>query len=168
MVVGIRYIEQFAEKSDYFQYRLESTTEGKSSGRDVIYSQLWNHYKSNENIFQLAFGEGAFHTQNINGYKAHNDWLELLIDCGLLGVIIYFIYWVNFYKAWRRSKGNFLVYMMMGAGLLFTFVRTFFSMSFSNMPFYMCVILAYCFANWNTITDDLTEYFLNNENSHSR
>lgn len=158
MIVGIRYVEQFAANSAYFQYRLESTMEGQSSGREMIYSQIWNHYKSNDNVLQLAFGEGAYHTENVTGdRKAHNDWLELLIDCGLFGVIVYFIYWVSFYKAWRKSKGYFLVYMMMGAGLLFTFARTFFSMSFSNMPFYMCVILAYCFANWNRTTDDLID-----------
>lgn len=158
VVEGIKYIEQFAENSDYFQYRIESTMDGASSGRDKIYSQLWSHYKFNDNILQLAFGEGAYHTENITGRaKAHNDWLELLIDCGLLGVIFYFIYWVSFYKTWRKSKGNFLVYSMMGAGLLFTFVRTFFSMSFSNMPFYMSVILAYCFANWNKKTDNLID-----------
>lgn len=158
LVVGIRYIERFAANSDYFQYRLESTMEGGSSGRDVIYSRIWNHYKSNDNVLQLAFGEGAFHSQNVTGdRKAHNDWLELLVDCGLFGVIVYFIYWVSFYKAWRKSKGYFLVYMMMGAGLLFTFARTFFSMSFSNMPFYINVILAFCFANWSRTTDDIID-----------
>lgn len=150
VVFGTKFINDFYEKSDYFQQRVENTIEGSSSGRDVVYSQLWNHYLNNDNVIQLLFGEGAYHTENITGHlKAHNDWLELLIDCGLFGVVMYFVYWVSFFIDWRECRNDELVYMIMGSCLLFTFCRTFFSMSFSDMPFYTSMIMGYCFSTIN-------------------
>lgn len=145
-IIGYYYVMKFYETSDYFQLRVENTLEGNSSNRDFIYSTLWNHYLSNENIVQLAFGEGAFHTETLIGLKAHNDWLELLIDCGLFGVIVYAVYWISFVVKWIRSKSDYLVYAMLGSCFIFLFLRTLFSMSFSNVPFYISVVIGYCFA----------------------
>ena len=150
IVVGYRFIINLYEKSDYFQYRIESSLEGNSSERDEIYVTLWNHYVHNDNILQFAFGEGAFHTENVTGsVKAHNDWLELLIDCGLFGVLLYVVYWGYFIIAWEKSKPKPLAYAMIGSCFIFTFTRTFFSMSFSNLPFYTAMIMGYCFASIN-------------------
>lgn len=146
LLVGIRFVENFYESSDYFQYRVERTMEGSSSNRDWLYATLWNHFLNNDNMFQVLFGEGAFHSENVShGLKAHNDWLELLIDCGVLGVLLYVVYWVSFFHAWRRSRKDDFLYPILGACLIFTFVRTFFSMSFSDMPFYTCMIMGCCF-----------------------
>ena len=101
--VSVHFVENFYDTSDYFQKRMEDTVEGKSSGRDRIYSTYWNHYITNDNTLQFFFGEGAYHTENILHYKAHNDWLELLIDCGLCGAFLYLIYWYSFFRLWRRS-----------------------------------------------------------------
>lgn len=146
IVLGWQFIVRFYENSDYFQIRVENTLEGSSSGRNIIYSTLWNHYINNDNMVQLAFGEGAYHTFNIAGNDAHNDWLELLIDCGLFSVIVYFIYWVCFVCDWVKSKHNQLIYSMLGACFIFTFLRSLFSMSFSDMPFFVSVTMGYCFA----------------------
>lgn len=42
--VSVHFVENFYDTSDYFQKRMEDTVEGKSSGRDRIYSTYWNHY----------------------------------------------------------------------------------------------------------------------------
>ncbi len=146
------------ETNDYFRFRIEQTLEGESSSRDVIYSQLWSHYLGNDSYLELIFGEGAFYTVNITigNHKAHNDWLEILIDCGLLGVISYIYYWCFFIRDWFQMKNNHIAYAMMGACLIYTIMRTFFSMSFSNMPFYICMIIGYCFAS----TQEESEYDL--------
>lgn len=83
---------------------MEDTASGQSSGRDILYSTYWSHYINNDNIVQLLFGEGAYHTENILHLKAHNDWLELLIDCGLCGAILYFVYWYSFFKMWKKVR----------------------------------------------------------------
>lgn len=161
--VGIRYVEYLFSTSDYFQYRVNDTLEGHSSGRNKLYSVYWNHFLNNSNLIQTLFGEGAYHTENILGYKAHNDWLELLIDCGVFGVLMYFIYWCRFLKQWIASRRNPILYSIFGACLCFTFVRTFFSMSFSDMPFSLCMILGYAFAA--TANPEILSY---GEDNHSR
>lgn len=153
LIVGYRYIIRYYENSDYFQHRVEATMEGSSSNRDVIYETLWQHYINNDNILQLAFGEGAYHTQNVTGsLKAHNDWLELLIDCGLITVLLYVVYWMCFVIDWKKSKPDSLIFSMLGACFIYTYTRTFFSMSFSDMPFYINMIMGYCFASINSET----------------
>lgn len=142
--VGSKFVETLYSTNMYFQQRIEDTVEGQSSGRDKLYVAFWNHYINNDNILQVLFGEGAYHTENIMHLKAHNDWLELLIDCGLFGVILYLIYWYRFMKDWIKSRSNTIIYSMMGACLIFTFVRTFFSMSFSDMPISICMMMGYC------------------------
>lgn len=146
VIVGIKYVEYLYSTSDYFQYRISQTLEGESSGRNELYSVYWNHFLNNDNVLQILFGEGAYHTENILNLKAHNDWLELLIDCGILGTLLYFIYWCHFLKQWVSSRWNPLLFSIIGACFCFTFFRTLFSMSFSNMPFSLCMIMGYTFA----------------------
>lgn len=147
LIVGFYFINQFYNNSDYFQYRIELTKEGSSSGRDMIYGALWQHYINNNNIVQLLFGEGAYHTQNIVFYKAHNDWLEILIDCGIVAVLIYLVYWICFMMDCRNSRPNTLVHSMLVACLMITLSRSFYSMSFSDMLMSTNLIMGYCFAN---------------------
>ncbi|WP_303014640.1 O-antigen ligase family protein [uncultured Bacteroides sp.] len=149
VLVGVVFVENLYNTSDYFQRRVEDTFEGQSSGRSRLYATYWNHYINNDNLFQLLFGEGAYHTENILHYKAHNDWLELLIDCGLFGTILYSLYWCKYIKMWLRNRSKPIMYSIIGACFIFTFIRTFFSMSFSDMPFSMCMIMGYCFGTIN-------------------
>ena len=144
--IGVNFIENIYDTSDYFQRRMEDTVSGQSSGRDKIYNTYWNHYINNNNVLQLLFGEGAYHTENILHLKAHNDWLELLIDCGLCGAILYIMYWFSFIKLWKNINKYSVLYSIAGAYLIFTFIRSLFSMSFSDMPFSACMLLSYTWA----------------------
>ena len=146
--VGANYIQDFYNESEYFQYRVEMTKEGSSSSRDMIYSTLWSHFKTNDNLIEVLFGEGAYHTENVSrGLKAHNDWLELLIDCGLFGVFFYVLYWMAFWRDFKRSKSySVALYSILGCCFLYTFLRTLFSMSFTDIPFYISLMIGYGFA----------------------
>lgn len=147
LFIGVNFIDKFYNESEYFQYRVEATQEGSSSSRDKIYSTLWSHYKSNTNLIQVVFGEGAYHTENVtNGLKAHNDWLELLIDCGFFGAFIYIIYWIAFLSDLRKSRFHPVTYAILGSCFLYTFLRTLFSMSFTDTPFYLSLMIGYGFA----------------------
>ena len=148
--VGANFIERFYNESEYFQYRVEMTKEGSSSSRDQIYSTLWTHFKTNDSITKVLFGEGAYQTERItNGLKAHNDWLELLIDCGLVGMIVYLMYCVALFLDWRKSRFNSTLYAILGSCLFFTLIRTFFSMSFTDYPFYLSLMMGYGLASNN-------------------
>ena len=75
--------------NEYLQYRLELAAQGDTSNRDIIYSNIWNTWL-NSDFFHLLFGYGfaAYLKLSGTGNFAHNDWLEILSNFGLLGVII--------------------------------------------------------------------------------
>ena len=75
--------------NDYMMHRLEQTLEGNSSGRDVIYTTAWHAWFDCNNLGHYLFGFGYLGTichPLMHGYMAHNDWLEILVDYGLVGV----------------------------------------------------------------------------------
>lgn len=92
--IGINY---YFTTDDYLQQRLQQTLEGNSSHRDVLYFILWNEWLNADLVTQL-FGRGIAQTVPLAGNFAHNDWLELLTDEGLLGALIYLIIIVKFFN----------------------------------------------------------------------
>ena len=136
-------IQNFWLNNDFFYYRLYNTEEGNMSGRDYIYSVLWNHFLNDDNLFHLIFGLGAEGTIRVVGIHAHNDWLELLIDCGIVGVVIYLSYFVMFVKECVRYKNiNPEVYVVISCGVIL-FMESLFSMSYMNMYLGISVALGY-------------------------
>ena len=147
MLFLFRYVQNFVETSDYFSARLEQTMEGNSSGRDRIYSSMLNTYFNDDNFFHLLFGRGANGTLKIYSNYAHQDWLEILINQGLFGIMIFACYWIFFWKAARSksysSTSRFtllLIFCMFG-------LKTLFSMSIGDMTIYVSSILGYALAD---------------------
>jgi hypothetical protein len=93
---------------EIFTYRFQ--LEG-GSGRDIISSSIWIDY-INRDFIQLIIGKGFFSTLDItkshlNGVSqmAHNNFLEVLSDIGLIGLIIYcsiLISFINYSKIVRK------------------------------------------------------------------
>ena len=77
---------------------------------------------------------------------AHSDWLELLINQGLLGFIIYINYWKHYYISWRIAK-NIEVKNILGLLLLIFLFKSIFSMSYASYTYYTNCLLGYCLAN---------------------
>ena len=144
LIAGGFFVAHMLETSEYFQYRLEQTEEGATSGRDVIYSILFSYFINETTPWQFFFGCGANYTVAVAGNYAHNDWLELAINQGCLGIIIYMIYWICFYMVWRRSKGHPIIYSSLGAVLVISFLSTLFSMSYGSMSIYATLCLGDC------------------------
>lgn len=68
--------------------RFINLVEDGGSGRDVIYLNLWNTFM-NGSLTQKIMGNGIRSTLDSVGYFAHNDFLQLLVDFGLIGGILY-------------------------------------------------------------------------------
>lgn len=133
--------------NEYFLFRYEETLEGKTSGREHIYQSLINTYFLDSSFFQQLFGRGAYGTLKIADNVAHSDWLELLIDLGLLGFGVYLIYWIKLLKAWFSSKVSKEIYLALGLFIIIYFSKTFFSMSYNGMTVYSTIVLGYCLAH---------------------
>ena len=98
--------------------RFSETAETGGNGRIEIYTNIIHHY-IDSNFTEQIFGHGYRSVRYINnGLLAHNDFLQLLYDGGVLGVLLYMALWFFFIriaiKNWRRRKqfGNvFSVYI---------------------------------------------------------
>lgn len=144
-VIVYNFILDYMAESDYLMKRIEETREGRSSGRDDIYSTLWRSFNSQTDALKILFGGGVWYTTKLTWTAAHNDWLEFLIDMGVFGVIVYIYYWISFF--FLTIKKNIPELSRFCFLLIFInmFAKTIFSMSMDTMTFIqgMMIGLAY-------------------------
>lgn len=129
IIVGTAY---FFTESDYLQERMEQTLEGNSSSRDILYYFLWNAWVNADLIAQI-FGRGSAQTVEVAGNYAHNDWLELLTDVGLLGALIYLAIFVSLFRFRKKLPKNSPEQASFTIVLMFWFLKTIFSMGMGIM-----------------------------------
>ena len=145
------------DTSNYFQYRIAQTQAGESSGRDELYATFYNHFLQEENPFRFLFGYGANATLKIGENFAHNDWLEIATNNGLLGLVVYLVYWIGFYVSWRRMKEHPQAFMATGMLLIILFLTSLFSMSYDSVSRCSAMVLGYYMADFNIIEDNSME-----------
>lgn len=134
------------DSSAYFMQRLEDTKEGNTSSRSVLYEDFWNMFWNNSNPFSLLFGLGADATIRYGKNYAHNDWLEIAVDHGMIGITVFFVFWKRMLHFWRTTRKYPVIYVALGACVIQLFAKTFFSMSINDMEFYTVLVLGYCVA----------------------
>lgn len=148
IIIAAYFITNYMmETSDYFLSRIEATKEGNSSGRNKIYEYFWNHFKNETNIFKFLFGNGANATLGIYINYAHNDWLELAINQGVLGIIVYIIYWTCFLMTIKSIKHNHTARLVLTLTFISFFIETLFSMSYTEYSMVPCTVFGYYLAH---------------------
>lgn len=146
-VAGVYFVIDMMTSSDYFLQRLEATKEGNSSGRDSLYSFFWTYFTDKADAIQYLFGRGANGTLEIYYNYAHNDWLEIAVNQGLLGIIVYAVYWKQFYSTWRQSTNIEAKTILALVGIIY-FAKTIFSMSYGDMTYVCTSVLGYALATY--------------------
>ena len=114
--------------SPYLSWRLEQTLAGNSSGRDVYVQTIWNYYLNSLSNRQMILGIGAQGTLAVNESFAHNDWLGILLENGILGVFLYGLYWIGFVYTWFKSKIDKDSFIAIGLLIFIGFGKAIFSM----------------------------------------
>lgn len=141
------YVQEYMLSSDYFLRRLEQTLNGNSSNRDYLYSTFWNHIQYRMNSWALLFGYGADGTVKLVGQFAHNDWLEIFIDLGFIGFVLYLFYWVSLFKTcFYLKKRNHLYFSVLTCFVIMYFIKSFMSMSINSMTIYATCVVGYVMA----------------------
>ncbi|TCD02699.1 O-antigen ligase family protein [Pedobacter psychroterrae] len=141
------YTYDFLASNEYLLQRLEvinlQTGEG-TSGRNIIYSAILEGWYSSDNFLRLLFGYGFAGSLFLTGGSfAHNDWLELLSNFGLLGISIYIILFITTLKYTLKLK-NQEDKLIMLCIITIWFVSTMFSMNYIHgFSFFQSIILAY-------------------------
>lgn len=146
MYLGYRFFLSMLANSDYFLLRYESTLEGNSSGRDEIYSNLLSGMLENFNLFEWMFGRGGYSTFSVAGEMAHNDWLEILCNNGIIGLIIFSMFMLSFFNTVKNSRKNVSNYLYVSFFMVFfiTLVRTLISQSIMVLTDVQTMMIGYC------------------------
>lgn len=154
VLYGVWFISsERISRSERFHSRIEQTLEGNDSNRGNLHSIQLEYFLNHGDISTVLFGFGADGTLNIASDYAHNDWIEMLVDQGFLGVSIFFYFWVVFFSTWRKSVKNPLAYNIIGMIFISGLIRTVFSMWCSNSNIFVSLPLGYCLA---LMSDQLT------------
>lgn len=132
----------------YLMERLEYMESSGIGMREVGYPVMLNHWLYDNNVFYQMFGNGTAQTVNIWGNYGHNDWLELLIDNGVFGVIVYiclFVYSIRFAIKHIHNTDTKLAAFLC---IVIWALKTVFSMGYTDL--YSGIItfmLGYCIQN---------------------
>lgn len=148
LIVAAYFItEHMMESSDYFMNRIAQTKEGNSSGRNEIYEHFWNHFKNEMDTFKFLFGNGANATLDIGVNYAHNDWLEIAINQGVLGLVVYAIYWLCFLRTIKSIRYKNTAKLVLSLTFISFFIMTLFSMSYTEYSIFSCTVFGYYLAH---------------------
>lgn len=155
VVVGVFFVQRMIETSPYFQYRIAQTQAGEASGRNELYAVYYNHFIQEGNPFRLLFGYGANATLKIGENFAHNDWLEIAINQGVVGLVIYLVYWICYFISWRKTKQHPQAFMAIGMIFIIYFLSTLFSMSYNSVSRCAAMVLGYYLAVYDSTEESL-------------
>lgn len=139
-------VNELMEYSSYFQERVDDTVEGNSSARDAYYEFFFNIFMYRTTTHEFWFGQGAFSTLFIWGNYAHNDWLEIAINQGMFGVIVFLIFTISFLSLCFKKQDDIRVKSALWMLFGIFFLRTLFSMSYDQFSLYYNIVLGYCLA----------------------
>lgn len=149
LIYGLWMLYEFISNDLFLLQRFNDLNKGNSSGRDIIYGAIINAWTNKYDWYQIIFGQGFCATPLITGSLfAHNDWLELLADMGLLGIIFYFVFIVALFKTAIRYRGALNVKLMLLSVAILWFAQTLFSMSYMDQDSYKYLILVGYFSGF--------------------
>ena len=126
-VVGyISYL--FYLSNEFFVNRWQEVEEG-GSGRDLIYSNIFNSWYNSDNILNFLFGYGFMTSvQYSGGNLAHNDWLEVLINFGFFGFLVYFLLIISLFIFVFDKNKNFTFRFVILVMIFMWVLKSLFSM----------------------------------------
>lgn len=145
LFVAVYYVLNLYETNEEFQHRIAMTLEGNSSGRDQIAETILDAFNQQSDPFAIIFGNGADATIDIAGINAHNDWLELLINQGVIGVIVFFLFYVSWFRTYlslRRTVPK-NVSTAFGLALIGSIGSSIFSMAYTAFGPPISIVIGY-------------------------
>ena len=118
--------------NEYMLSRIDRTLEGDTSNRTTIYRAALLSWLNAPSFINLIFGYGADGTLSQIGIRAHNDWLEILVDYGIIGVVVYSSFMICLLRAAIRNKKNPQLFYALLSVFYIWFSKSIYSMGFTN------------------------------------
>jgi O-antigen ligase len=105
--------------SNFFIERFANMDSDGGSGRDVIFQTLLAVWWNETEFMNFVFGNGFAGTIKFVDTFAHNDLLEVMVNYGLLGLIVYLGLWVVIIRVIGKLNFNsHLRYLLVGILLM--------------------------------------------------
>lgn len=95
------------------RFSLKYTIADGGAGRFNYWKRAIDIYKESS-LFNQVFGYGAATIKHVTGFVAHNLWIEILLDLGLLGVIVTVIFYLNYIKLSLKEKNTYYASVFIG------------------------------------------------------
>ena len=94
--LGVYYVLSIKASSLAIFAKLMARFDEQAGARPANYMALINHVSSDLGARRTLFGSGSAATASITPEKAlaHNDWLEIVVDFGLIGLALYALWFV--------------------------------------------------------------------------
>ena len=128
--------------NEYMLMRMQQLSEGNTSYRTENYTNIINTWVNSKSIVNLLFGFGFAASLQITGiHFAHNDWVELLSNFGLLGVVIYFSLFFAAFKYVKNISFDKEKKILLLAILAMWFMTTLYSMWYTSLNASLNVML---------------------------
>lgn len=137
-------------QNQYLMERMALMMEGYSSGRDVLIETLFGVWFQSDRLIPYLFGFGynasSLHTVHVS----HNDWVDMLVSFGLMGIIVYFtlfrlLFMQLLRKGWAREKKIILI-LVLSIAIITSLTSRWYWSSFAYMQM---LILPYLLATYN-------------------
>ena len=105
-IVGLQLFNSFISTNNiHLLDRLATMQEDGGSGRDEVYAYTWGLLMDSD-LLSLLFGHG-FNTvvhYSLLELSAHTDFLETPFDYGIVGMIVYIIFYFRLFKYYKILK----------------------------------------------------------------
>lgn len=161
VVFCVELVQYMLETSDYFNTRLQKTMSGDSSHRDTIYTQAINVFLNEENLIYKLFGHGGYSTLDLMMNNAHNDWLEILVNHGIVGILVFMnVCFQMCYTTKQAKKYNSSLYISLLTITIIFIGRTVFSMAYSDMGHGLIIAMGYVIAQLKNEQEQEDEYLI--------
>lgn len=161
VIASVAFFQYQLANSDYMQLRMEMTKEGDMSNRESMYPAYFNYFFDKAGPLEFMFGFGADGTLKNMGEFAHQDWLETMMNQGILGLSLMLYFWISLFVTTWHSRllkcPN--ITIIMSLFLIIYFIKSMISMSINGMTLFATSALAYALAGlYNpSIREELTD-----------
>lgn len=150
MTAAVFLIGIMLNSNNYFSYRVQQTLAGDTSNRGDLYMTYYNYFISEQNLFRFIFGNGANATLKVGTNFAHNDWLELAINNGVLGLLLYISLYLGLVSDYKKLlRRNPLYASVVAMTLAIMFFTSLFSMSYASLDKSLSIALGFTLAQIN-------------------
>lgn len=157
-ILSCYFIYDHYANNEFIIDRFNGIQEGNISGRDIIYSTIYNKY-INSGTINFIFGFGFAGSTVLTGYLlAHNDWLEVVSNFGLIGVILYLLLFISIFKLINTSiylKNNIRYKYTLLSIVLMWMTMTIFSTWYNGITNYtQAILLGYILGDIDKYTNN--------------